>query len=236
MACTFCDLIRGAAEVSVCYEDAEALAFMDIQPVNAGHVLVVPRQHYESLLDVPQELGVHLFGVTMKLAGAVKRVTNCEGLNLVVNSGVAAGQDVFHYHVHIIPRMKGDGFDIELPFSGSEMPDRTVLDMTAARIIAAMRDPIRHGASSSGGGSEEEAVPQRATAPRGMPMGGEVAEELSLRMRGERVAAIEVHREPSAAASSSGSHVTGGRATKPFRLVDMEGAHGELVCDFDGAA
>src|SRR4051795_11010654 len=72
--CTFCDLIQGAAEVSVCHEDADSIAFMDIQPVNAGHVLVVPRAHYNSLLDVPPEIGVHLFQVTMRLAGAIRRV------------------------------------------------------------------------------------------------------------------------------------------------------------------
>ncbi|MBA3891114.1 MAG: HIT family protein, partial [Gemmatimonadaceae bacterium] len=173
MSCIFCDLIQGAAEVSVCYEDAEAIAFMDIQPVNAGHVLVVPRQHYESLLDVPPELGAHLFNVTMRLANAVKRVTGCEGMNLVVNSGVAAGQDVFHYHVHIIPRTKGDGFNIELPFSGSGMPGRTQLDMTAARILGAMRDPMRSAAGGSGAGGEQAGRSgtrdgSRTTAPRGV--------------------------------------------------------------------
>jgi len=78
----------------------------------------------------------------MQLAPVVKQVAGAEGLNIVVNSGVAAGQDVFHYHVHVIPRRAGDGFDIPLPFGGSEMPDRTVLDMNAARIIAALRDPV----------------------------------------------------------------------------------------------
>jgi histidine triad (HIT) family protein len=141
--CTFCDLVRGAGEVSACYEDADAIAFMDIQPVNPGHVLVVPREHYESLFDVPRELGVHLFAVTMRVAGAVRRVTNCEGMNIIVSSGAAAGQDELHYHVHIIPRRKGDGFDVPLPFEGSEMPDRTLLDATAARISAALRDPMR---------------------------------------------------------------------------------------------
>ncbi len=130
--------------MSACYEDADAVAFMDIQPVNAGHVLVVPREHFESLVDVPRELGVHLFDVTMRVAAAVKRVTQCEGMNLIVNSGAAAGQDEFHYHVHIIPRRKGDGFDVPLPFDASEMPDRTLLDATAARISAALRDPMRH--------------------------------------------------------------------------------------------
>jgi histidine triad (HIT) family protein len=141
--CTFCDLIQGAAEVSVCYEDADSIAFMDIQPVNSGHVLVIPRAHYTSLLDVPPELGMHLFRVTMRLAGAIRKVTGSEDLNIVVNSGTAAGQDEPHYHVHIIPRRHGDGFDINLPFAGSQMPDRTVLDAVAVQLIAAMRDPMK---------------------------------------------------------------------------------------------
>jgi histidine triad (HIT) family protein len=146
--CTFCNLIRGAAEVSICHEDADAIAFMDIQPVNNGHILVVPREHHESLLDVPQELGIHLFKVTMRLANAMRRVTGCDDMNIVVNSGAAAGQDEPHYHVHIIPRREGDGFDIPLPFDGSQMPDRTVLDAYAARITAALRDPVRADSSS----------------------------------------------------------------------------------------
>ncbi|HEY9225222.1 MAG TPA: HIT domain-containing protein, partial [Gemmatimonadaceae bacterium] len=88
--CTFCDLMRGAAEVSICHEDADAIAFMDIQPVNNGHVLVVPREHYESLHGIPQELGLHLFKVTMRLADAVMSVSGCPDLNIVVSSGEAA--------------------------------------------------------------------------------------------------------------------------------------------------
>ena len=126
----------------MCYEDADVVAFLDIQPVNPGHVLVVPRTHYESLQDVPHALAMHLFEVAMELAPMVKQVGRADGLNIVVNSGAAAGQDVFHYHVHVIPRRAKDGFDIPLPFPGSEMPDRTVLDATAARIIASVRDPI----------------------------------------------------------------------------------------------
>ncbi len=141
--CTFCDIIRGAAEVSVCYEDADAIAFMDIQPVSAGHLLVVPRQHYESLDDLPPALASHLFDVALQLAGVARRVVGAEGLNMVVNSGAAAGQDVFHYHVHVIPRTSGDGFDIPLPFPGSAMPERNRLDATAAQIIAALRDPMK---------------------------------------------------------------------------------------------
>jgi histidine triad (HIT) family protein len=139
--CTFCDLIHGAGEVSICYEDGDAIAFMDIQPVNAGHVLVVPRRHYEKFEDVPAELAMHLFRVATKLVPAVKKVANADGINVVVNSGSAAGQDEPHYHVHVIPRCESDGFDIPLPFQESDMPDRTLLDATAVRIMTALRDP-----------------------------------------------------------------------------------------------
>lgn len=141
--CAFCDLIKGAAEVSVCYEDAIAIAFLDIQPVNSGHTLVVPKQHYESLRDLPHEVGMHLFDVALKLGPIIRSVSGAEGMNMVVSSGAAAGQDVFHYHVHVIPRKADDGFEVQLPFGGSTMPDRTMLDAMAARIIAAVSDPMR---------------------------------------------------------------------------------------------
>lgn len=141
--CIFCDIIHGAAEVSMCYEDASALAFMDIQPVNPGHVLVVPRQHYESFVDLPQDLGMHLFQVAMQLGPVIRRVSGVDGMNLVVSSGAEAGQDVYHFHIHLIPRHPNDGFDIQLPFSGSAMPERTQLDAMAARIISNLRDPMR---------------------------------------------------------------------------------------------
>ena len=140
--CTFCDLIHGAGDVSICYEDEHAIAFMDIQPVNTGHVLVVQRKHYEKFEEVPVELGMHLFRVTTKLVPAVKQVSRAEGVNVVVNSGSAAGQDEPHYHIHVIPRNEGDGFDIPLPFQGSEMPERTQLDAAAVRIMTALRDPV----------------------------------------------------------------------------------------------
>ncbi len=89
--CIFCDIVGGAAEVSVCYEDADAIAFMDIQPVNAGHVLVVSRQHFEGFLDLPRELGTHLFDVAMQLAPAIRKVSGSDGMNVVVSSGASAG-------------------------------------------------------------------------------------------------------------------------------------------------
>ncbi len=141
--CIFCEIVHGAGEASICFEDARAMAFMDIQPVNPGHVLIVPREHHDSLNEVPEDLALHLFHVALKLGPVVRRVARSSDLNLVVNSGEAAGQNVFHYHVHLIPRRLGDGFDIPLPFAGSPMPDRTLLDAMAARIISELRDPVR---------------------------------------------------------------------------------------------
>ena len=79
----------------------------------------------------------------MQLGPAIRKVSGAEGMNVIVSSGAAAGQDVYHFHIHLIPRHQGDGFDVPLPFADSEMPDRTILDMMAARIIGALRDPTR---------------------------------------------------------------------------------------------
>ncbi len=142
--CIFCDLIRGAAEVSMVYEDAMAIAFLDIQPVNPGHVLVVPREHYETLQDIPRRVGAHLYEVAAKLIPVVQAAAGASDMNIVVNSGTAAGQNVMHYHIHLIPRKHGDGFDVPLPFPGSDMPNRQQLDGMAARIGSMLRDPLRN--------------------------------------------------------------------------------------------
>ena len=233
--CTFCDLIRGAAEVSICHEDADAIAFMDIQPVNNGHVLVVPRAHYESLLDVPQDIGMHLFRVTMQLANAVRRVTGSDDLNIVVNSGAAAGQDEPHYHVHIIPRREGDGFDIPLPFNGSQMPDRTLLDAYAARIGSALRDPMKVGGGSGADGqrSNGEAGDRPATPkPAAKKNERRASAGYETQTVAERAVALPTFQESENVKASP-------RLTAPRRAGRLrvnEGAHGELTYEFLGDA
>jgi histidine triad (HIT) family protein len=213
--CTFCDLIQGAAEVSICHEDSDAIAFMDIQPVNNGHVLVVPRQHYESIFEVPAELGVHLFKITMSLAGAIRKVTGCEDMNIVVSSGEAAGQDEPHYHVHIIPRRIDDGFDIPLPFGGSAMPDRTLLDAYAARIGSALRDPMKLGAPAEDSGR----VVRRETVAR--PRLG-ARETLT---SPERPVALPTFSESERKADDPARETPGDPAVY---FLEEEGPHGEL--------
>jgi histidine triad (HIT) family protein len=116
---------------------------MDIQPVNAGHVLVVPRDHFETLQDVPRVVGAHLFQVVTQLIEPVQRVSGASDMNIMVNSGAAAGQDVNHFHIHLIPRRAGDGFDVALPFPGSAMPNRHMLDALAASISSGLRNPVK---------------------------------------------------------------------------------------------
>ena len=128
--------------MSICYEDSVAIAFLDIQPVNPGHVLVVPREHYEVLQDIPKDVGAHLYLVAAKLIPRVQTASGATDMNIVVNSGAAAGQNVMHYHIHLIPRREGDGFDVPLPFPGSPMPNRQQLDGMAARIGSMLRDPL----------------------------------------------------------------------------------------------
>ncbi|HVX38490.1 MAG TPA: HIT family protein [Gemmatimonadaceae bacterium] len=217
--CTFCDLIQGAAEVSICHEDADSIAFMDIQPVNNGHVLVVPRQHYESLTDVPQELGLHLFKVTMRIAAAVRKVSGCDDLNIVVNSGAEAGQDEPHYHVHIIPRRQGDGFDIPLPFDGSAMPERSVLDAYAARIVSALRHSHESDRDGRKRAADRPAVPDRGKDDESDAARADVA---------ERAVTVPVFDESNSQRASDAT--SEGRAPRRAgRWRAREGAHGELL-------
>jgi histidine triad (HIT) family protein len=135
VGCAFCDIVRGAAPASVVYTDDRVMAFMDIQPVNEGHVLVVPLAHAAKLADLDTETAGHLFQITTKLAAAVRRSgVRCEGINLFLADGEAAGQEVFHVHLHVIPRFRGDGFGFRFSREYYRLPDRSVLNGVASGI------------------------------------------------------------------------------------------------------
>jgi len=137
--CEFCAIIAGDAPASLVWEDSLALAFMDIRPVNPGHVLVVPRQHAATLAQLDPEVGAHLFGVAMRLAPAVRRSgVVSEGINLFLADGRAAGQEVMHVHLHIVPRFSGDGFGFRIGPLNLQHPDRAALDGIAEGILAAL--------------------------------------------------------------------------------------------------
>lgn len=108
--CIFCKIAAGTIPSSKVYEDDETYAFLDIRPVNPGHTLVIPKDHFENIYSVPAELWARMMLTAQKLSTAVKEAVNADGINIHVNNETAAGQDVFHSHIHIIPRHNDDGF------------------------------------------------------------------------------------------------------------------------------
>lgn len=139
--CVFCDIVQGKAPASVVYEDSIVMAFMDIQPVNEGHLLVVPRAHADYLAEISNEIGGRLFDVAMRLAEASRHSgIRCEGVNLFLADGEAAGQEIFHVHLHVIPRFRGDGFGFRFGPGYHNLPERGELEQVAARIRQALED------------------------------------------------------------------------------------------------
>jgi histidine triad (HIT) family protein len=106
--CVFCKIVRGVIPSARVLETDEAVAFLDIQPVNRGHLLVVPRSHHATLMDLPESLAAHLAALLPRLCRAVRAATGAEGLNLIVNNGRVAGQTIDHCHWHVIPRFRDD--------------------------------------------------------------------------------------------------------------------------------
>lgn len=139
--CIFCRIVAGEASASVLYRDETVVAFLDVRPVNPGHLLVVPLAHAAHLGVLPEEIGGHLFVVAQRMAAALRRTAvRSEGVNLFLADGAVAGQEVFHVHVHVIPRFQGDGISLaafgRLPATS---PSREELDDTAAAIRAALK-------------------------------------------------------------------------------------------------
>jgi diadenosine tetraphosphate (Ap4A) HIT family hydrolase len=134
--CVFCAVLAGRVESSMILEDDVIAAFLDIAPMTPGHALVVPRRHAASLAELDPATGGHLFGGAMRVATALRHSGHrVEGVSLFLSDGTAAGQDVFHVHVHVVPRFAGDG--IEIRHAGSTA-DRAALDGSAEAIRAAL--------------------------------------------------------------------------------------------------
>jgi histidine triad (HIT) family protein len=137
--CAFCDIIAGRVPASVVYRDVRVTAFLDHHPVSAGHLLVVPNDHSASLAELDEDLGAHLFTVASRLAAALRSSgLPCEGINVFLADGEAAFQEVPHIHLHVIPRVLGDGFVVDTPAWSEPKPGRDTLESNATRIRAAL--------------------------------------------------------------------------------------------------
>jgi diadenosine tetraphosphate (Ap4A) HIT family hydrolase len=141
--CVFCDILAGDAEASFVYRAETIAAFMTLGAVNPGHVLIVPIRHAAHLADLDPALGAEMFKVAMEIAAAVRSSgLRCEGVNLLLNDGRAAFQSVFHTHLHVFPRYRGDGFGLIMPPHFSPRRTRPELDEAAARIRTALESRL----------------------------------------------------------------------------------------------
>jgi histidine triad (HIT) family protein len=137
--CIFCDVLAGQAPASIVFQDDLCCAIMDIQPVNPGHVLIIPARHAAGLAELDAESGAHLFRVGQRIAAALRGGhVRCEGVNLMLADGLAAGQTVFHVHLHVIPRFRGDGFGLRVSPEYGRRPAREELDIIAERLRNAL--------------------------------------------------------------------------------------------------
>ncbi len=111
--CIFCKLANGQIPTNAIYEDEDFKVIMDVNPASKGHCIILPKTHAANLLELPEEYCEKLLPVAKKCCKVLMEVLQCDGINVLQNNGEAAGQTVFHLHVHLIPRYKGDDVNIK---------------------------------------------------------------------------------------------------------------------------
>lgn len=131
-SCIFCKIIQKQAPASIIYQDQSAIAFLDIRPLTMGHTLIIPKGHYTDIFDITKEAHCQMHNVAKHVAKAIKAATKADGISIFQQNGKAAGQDIFHIHVHVVPRFEGQRLS---SFSSLELVDRDVLDKMAKKII-----------------------------------------------------------------------------------------------------
>jgi histidine triad (HIT) family protein len=133
--CIFCRILAGDAPGTFVHRDDECAAFMDIQPVNVGHLLVIPIRHAASLAELDSETAGRIMKLGQRLGAALRASgLRCDGVNLLLADGETAGQEVFHAHLHVIPRFEGDGFGFRFGAHYGQRPPRETLDLAASQI------------------------------------------------------------------------------------------------------
>jgi histidine triad (HIT) family protein len=134
-SCILCDIVRGESPASVIYEDADVMALLDINPVQRGHALVIPKQHYVDIWDIDPEALANVVSVTRRVAQRMKEVLHTEGVNTFSANGKPAGQDIYHFHMHVIPLGEGERTKFAAWWlSAMGKADRPELDELAAKL------------------------------------------------------------------------------------------------------
>jgi histidine triad (HIT) family protein len=130
MDCIFCKIAAGEIPCYKLAETESALAFLDIMPIAHGHLLVIPKEHVEFVYDADPAVMADVMALATRIAGAVHRSIDCEGMNLLLNAGRVAGQEVPHAHMHIIPRSSADG--IRWPWPQKELTEAAAKELVAS--------------------------------------------------------------------------------------------------------
>lgn len=133
--CIFCKIAAGQIPSATVYEDDDFRAILDIAPAHKGHTIILPKKHADNIFSLDDEVTAKVFPVAKKVSQAVKDTLGCDGVNILQNNGTAAGQSVFHLHVHVVPRYEGDGI---LPV----WPQGSYEDGEAAALAARIRANI----------------------------------------------------------------------------------------------
>ena len=134
-SCTFCRIMSRELGSSVVYEDNDAIACLDIQPITNGHLLVIPKHHYQDLNDLDPAIGAHMFKIGQQLSKVLQSsALKCTGTNLFLANGKTAMQEILHVHLHVIPRYPKDGFGLKYPPSYGPMASRYELEKLAGTI------------------------------------------------------------------------------------------------------
>ncbi len=121
--CIFCKIIAGEIPSYCVYEDEDFKAILDVNPSARGHVIILPKKHAADIFELSDEYVSKVMIVAKKIAKAVKEAYHCDGINILQNNGEAAGQTVFHLHVHVIPRFEGDTKTINIGWKPMETPE-----------------------------------------------------------------------------------------------------------------
>lgn len=120
--CIFCKIANGEIPSSTIYEDKQFRVILDLSPAAPGHALILPKSHFRNIFDIDEDTAARCFGLAKKIACTAKSALNCDGINIVQNNEPVAGQTVFHFHMHIIPRYTDDGQSISWT-PGTSDPD-----------------------------------------------------------------------------------------------------------------
>ena len=110
--CIFCKIANGGIPSATLYEDEDFRVILDLGPATRGHALILPKEHYANVIALPEEVTAKAFILAKKMAAKMMEVLHCDGVNVVQNNGEAAGQTVFHFHMHLIPRYKDDKVNV----------------------------------------------------------------------------------------------------------------------------